>query len=381
MEKMSKKNDHHQIVVLDNEHSSIKSLVLTFWPDFFEHCLYLSQADSKLLAATSPRLLICEKSCFPEALTQYCDEVHVYSKDGPLELLNNVKITVNESLNSENFKILFVNRFNVANQQFTERSQLLEKIMQLNINLAKMVSSLDIQLESIKSMHKKMVPLRSASYKGINLKSKYLAGENTGGEFFDLIEKNKKLYFVCYSCNSYLASSNFIAHFEKLKNIDVITQSTIKHFIAELEEENNDLALKIKRDVQAELLLLEIDQVSFYFSAWQFGHFKFFQAEANLAHLSTLPVSVKKVDDAFFTGRLLPNTKYCIFSPGFTKNWNSYPIESTFSQFFKETSQLSTQEFLNQSVIYLKQFESEDFLKFDLSLIVFEVDKNVLYQI
>jgi len=70
----------------------------------------------------------------------------------------------------------------------------------------------------LKKVHFSHVPLRKHHFNNLKFFSKYLVGESVGGDYFDIEEVDKKIYFFLASFNSYVTSVNFIKSITDIKN-------------------------------------------------------------------------------------------------------------------------------------------------------------------
>ena len=69
-----------------------------------------------------------------------------------------------------------------------------KKMLSVKSSLEERVKNLKGNLELVKEIHSRMVPKREIKVKGIHIKSKFLSGENSGGEFFDFLSRMEKLH-------------------------------------------------------------------------------------------------------------------------------------------------------------------------------------------
>ena len=71
----------------------------------------------------------------------------------------------------------------------------------------------------IKSLHDRLVKVRVDPLKGANLSSKFMAGEKSGGEFFEIIQNDQEIIFLQVGSDSYLVSSIILSEIQHLKTV------------------------------------------------------------------------------------------------------------------------------------------------------------------
>lgn len=100
-----------------------------------------------------------------------------------------------------------------------------------NINELKKV---EMVLNKVHSFH---VPLRIQEFNNFKFFSKYLVGESVGGDFFDIEEVDKKIYFFLASFNSYVTSVNFIKNISDIKQRGGDIYSGIANYISQVKKD------------------------------------------------------------------------------------------------------------------------------------------------
>ena len=69
-------------------------------------------------------------------------------------------------------------------------------------------------------VHQNLVPLRELSSSGVHIKSKYMLGNDVGGEFVDFDKKNHLVTGFLFSTDSYVTSSDLVDLMLDLKRIN-----------------------------------------------------------------------------------------------------------------------------------------------------------------
>src|SRR5690606_24243481 len=119
----------------------------------------------------------------------------------------------------------------------TEKEFLRSQLVRLNAELNDALSNVEIEMLKVKRMYEKAVPRRIDNIKGMSFYSKYAAGENSGGEFFDLFRDKNKVFVMASATTSYLASSTLISLFTSFKQEKSFGQNALKTFLGSIEEE------------------------------------------------------------------------------------------------------------------------------------------------
>lgn len=233
------------------------------------------------------------------------------------------------------------------------------------------------ELERIKKMHSRLVPMRMENFKNFSLVSKFASGLSSGGEFFDLHETSQEVVIVLGSFQSYLATSVIVRSFEEIKKLNKVTEKSLLSFLENFTNDCRDINL-IDRDNYETLQLdiIHIDKRSLFVSGHHFGGSRLFINGQEFLGKNRLCLNENNYERSCFNFLLNRNDKIGYFSSGSVKNFesDSYVIEELLVKY----GNISIKELVNEFMFQLKEKGLERFLKYDTSLIFLEVNSNAI---
>ena len=229
-------------------------------------------------------------------------------------------------------------------------------------NIDSIVSTAIIELERLKSIHEKLVPIREEKFKGLSATSKFGAGESAGGEFFDVLSNDKEVLMLVARSRSYLVSSMIMGQFDELRSIQNFNDERIAKYIENVQAEIEAAELKEEKR-KLDLLFVRIDLKTMKGQVWKTG--------------GSLLLNDGKIvaEDSFTLDR---NSKLMVLSSGLLEN--SPGRESLISTAVEKKSETS-REILNEVFYTLRNEKKGMFFSHDATMLVFEVDKNAILQI
>ncbi|ATH09061.1 hypothetical protein BIY24_14245 [Halobacteriovorax marinus] len=233
-----------------------------------------------------------------------------------------------------------------------EVGQSIEKVMSAAIN----------ELQRVKEIHEKLVPIREESFKGMSATSKFAAGESAGGEFFDIISSDTEMLLLLARSRSYLVSSIVMNQFDELRSNSTFSDEKIDQFIKSLnlEVENS----KVKEDKRKlDILFVRVDLKKMISRVWKSGNCE-------------LLIDGKNMEESEFS--IERGQKLFVLSSGLLEN---APGKVSLLSTVKENVSKSRREILDEVFYNLKKEKSSMFLSHDATMIIFEVNKNAIIQI
>ncbi|PIK13921.1 hypothetical protein [Halobacteriovorax sp. JY17] len=239
----------------------------------------------------------------------------------------------------------------VDSEDLDEVGQSLERVMTAAIN----------ELQRVKEIHEKLVPIREESFKGLMATSKFGAGESSGGEFFDVISTDNEVLLLLARSRSYLISSIIMKQFDELRGSSTFTDSKIDNFIKglNLEVENS----KVKEEKRKlDVLFLRIDLRKMKTRVWKSGN-------------SLLLLNSKEVKESEVS--IERGEKLIILSSGLLDN---PPGKEVILKTANLNVQKSGRELLDEVFYTLKKEKTSMFFSHDATMIIFEVSKNAIIQ-
>lgn len=250
------------------------------------------------------------------------------------------------------------------------------------VHLGKILEQSLLELQRVKKIHEKVVPLRHEKIKGVHLYSKFAAGYASGGEFFDIKKDDHQVVIIVTHAKSYVASSIVLNHFEQFQKIKKVTREVIEDFLEELIDECRELEL-IDRDSPETLQLdmLKLDLRTFEYEGYHFGHGAYFSNGTKLSNENERALNENFFEEAHYEGKLDRGEKLIYASPGTLLNFELKGEKDLLSKIVREQTPNGPREVLNEIFFQLKKKNEEDFLKFDASVIYLEVDSNAFVQV
>jgi hypothetical protein len=250
---------------------------------------------------------------------------------------------------------------NYLSSNFSNDKVNLEK---LSHDLEKVYESTKNELQRIKDLHERFVKVRADKFKGAILTNKFMAGEKSGGEFFEIIHQEQELLFIQVGSASYLLSSLLLAEIEKLK--ETINGSNLENQSVLFQRAICHHAIENKAELNFCIMHLDLKTLQASFSVKGFGHV-FYQGE-----LINFDQPIKL--------NLRPKDRLFLISQGALNNWKLMTILSI-KKFFLDNQTAETSELINEFFFELSRKKSSNFLIHDALLGVLEIEEKLLYQL
>jgi hypothetical protein len=247
--------------------------------------------------------------------------------------------------------------------------------------LNRLVASTLNELQRVKKLHERLVPLRQDHVKGLSVHSKFAAGETSGGEFFDMVKDEQSVLFIASSSRSYVASSIILSHFEVLRGKKQIGVSQMEEFLEALTCELRDLEL-IDRDRfdLVQLVVANVDLKTMRIDGYHFGNFQL-HSLAGGDEGNQYPLNENFFDKARFTRTFQRAEKLVLLSPGVILNANGKLGGMDVAQYVRSQMPNGAKIFLTELFFQLKRDLTREFLQYDASAIFIEVDPHVIVQV
>ncbi len=239
------------------------------------------------------------------------------------------------------------------------------KLDKLANDLDKVYEFTQTQMVKIKELHDRFVKVRVDKLKGLTLTSKFMAGEKSGGEFFEVVQNDQELIFIQVGSDSYLLSSMILSEIEILKEKSPATdlQREAEKFIKIIEhhagENNSELTYCIMN--------LNLKTLQASFSLKGLGHI-YFQNE-----LISFDKPMKL--------KLKPGERLCVVSQGAMKNWEIMNSKLPPKKFLMDNQSLVTKDLIHEFFFELTRNKLGNFLIYDALMAVVEIEESVLYQL
>lgn len=249
---------------------------------------------------------------------------------------------------------------NYINLNFSKGALHLEK---LSKDLDQIEEKTQSQLRGIKELHDRFVKMRIEKIKGAELAIKFMAGERSGGEFFDYIAQDSQMLFIQAGSDSYVMSSLIISAMEdlKIKNGDFYT--TIDSFISELNHHAKEHSAKLSYTIM--ILKLKNLEASIYSQ----GNSKIYYNKEILNVGKSCVI------------RLNRGAKVTFLSEGTLLNWKANHDENKFVNFLNANLEMNNRDYINEIFFELARHKQGMFLYHDALVAMLEISENVLVQL
>lgn len=233
--------------------------------------------------------------------------------------------------------------------------------------------SISSELKRLRDFNERFFPKRKGKTTGLSFVSKYKTGSHSGGDFFDCLESEEKLTFVLLSTNSYLFLGKISKLIGEMKSFSIYG---LEEIIKSVETLRYSFS-KGHRDIDLEMLILEIDKKNLIFSGHAFGGGSVWSStHGSFVDKNSYPVETGFSQRCFFSGSLSRGDSLILLSPGGLRNWKKKWGLKEYSELFKAHG--NGEDFLEE--FFLKIYE-EDLLEYDTSMVFINVDKGGVYEI
>lgn len=268
--------------------------------------------------------------------------------------------------------------FRLALNRYSSVSK--EDLEDVGSNIDELVKYTLEELQRVKKLHEKLVPMRKEEVKGLNLFSKFAAGESSSSEFYDLVKGDQELIILMTNAGSYMVSSMILDHFEELKGLSHFSKDNLLKFVNNLKVELTASSLPDSRK-RLEMMVLRIDLKTLRIEGYNFGGQDLITNKEQYKLGNGSIVTTGDPDSCFFEIRLDRGEKLALLSPGVKSNSNGIIDGRDYVGFVKDQFSSSPKEAMNEIFFQLKRFTKSSFLQDDASIILLEVDSNVIVQV
>ena len=273
--------------------------------------------------------------------------------------------------------------FPMLNQFFSSSTSVEDegqkKMHDMGKKLDELVSNSLTELHRVKKLHEHIVPLRSSKFKGVELFSKYFAGQSSGGDFFDVIESGGSVLLLLASTPSYVFSSvvltNFIQLKERYRGVEQLDEF-LDSCVAEMRSLSGNSIIN-----DFEVLLANIDTSTLQIKGRIFGKIDVISEKARQVESNQFPVDKPFYEKAKFSFELERGERVLILSPGIHKNCDGIINGEEYIRFVQNNMGEQPKNLFNEIFFQLKKDVEGDFLKHDATVILLEVDTNVIHKI
>ncbi len=240
-----------------------------------------------------------------------------------------------------------------------------------------LLNSVD-QLQRVKNIYDKLVPIRTIENKGITFTSKYIAGDSSGGEYFDIIKKTNQTIVLISSSTSYLSSSLLLETFESFRKLENVKEENIEQILNILGKRLEEIASDFSNIA---LMVITIDHLTMEMNTYYLGGFKFLGDDDQFHNITNVFGDFSGRKMQHFSCVLNRKTKVGILSPGIEKNLEEFNTKKDMVDLSSRFLELETKEFLDESFYIQKKNSDSSFVKYDATIVLLEVKNNVISKV
>ncbi len=243
-----------------------------------------------------------------------------------------------------------------------EQKKLQKHMMEFSQELDHVLKSAAEEMARAKKIHEVLIPRRHDEIKGVFFSNRYAAGDGGGGEFYDVLQSNGRVFQILVSSQSYLISSSLLGLLNKHKQKDFDPVAFLKDADAEIGVING--AKKKKSEV--EVLVLDLDTSKLTLTLHGKGKAEFYSQKNG-------PVQVQE------SYQLEKGENLIVFSPGFLFNWKeTHKVDVST---YLKNQPLKSNDILSELFFQLKMDKESPFLKRDATVAMMEVKRHGIHQV
>lgn len=298
------------------------------------------------------------------------------SSDAPIHGLTQNTVSI---LDVNSPKDLVQNQINFIESNLKNHEVLKSQLISLSRELSETMEDVGSQLLRVKKVYEQKAPKRLENFKGFTIYSKYAAGEDMGGEFFDIFAKENKIFMLMSASSSYIASSSILEYFSELKGQAEITVENEINFIDRVKDELEQINENKKKPVEAQLITCILDINTLNITGHVFGNFQVMSSNLKREVTRNNPLS-GKIENSAFELQLERGERLLLNSPGFINNWDMSRPEFMIEELVSN-KQIKALDVLDEVYFQLKKESKTGFLSHDASSLILEVQSNVMLQV
>ena len=238
-------------------------------------------------------------------------------------------------------------------------------LQKLADELEKIFDFTSSELIRVKDLHDRLVKVRLDKYKGVSLHSKFMAGEKSGGEFFEVIQNESDFFFLQFGSDSYLTTSLILAEMEWLKEEKQSegTDESLEKFKNKL----NTISSENKTSISYCLMNLKSKNLNAHLELRGLGYLYF----NNEIHHFNQAIDLK----------FRPGQRMVLLSEGAMKNWEILNPHKTLKEFFHHNQDKDSKDLITEFFFELSRNKKGSFLIYDAFAAIIEIDPNTIYAV
>lgn len=220
------------------------------------------------------------------------------------------------------------------------------------------------ELTRVKDLHDRFVKVRIDKLKGMTLTSKFMAGEKSGGEFFEILQNDHEVVFIQAGSDSYIMSSMLLGEIETLKE-KAVTGSLQTHSEQFLKVINHHAS---ENKAELSYCLMSINLKNLHASFNIKGQAHLFYENEWISFDQPMQLKLK------------PKQRLCLISDGAFKNWTILS-KKQIENFFRSNTSMPTRDLINEFFFEVSRNKTGNFLVYDALMASVDVEEKVIYQV
>jgi len=230
------------------------------------------------------------------------------------------------------------------------------------------------QLQRVKGLHEKVVPVRQENIRGLQVNSRFCAGTSSGGEFFDFFKVGSSIWLFSINASSYITIGSFLSLIDSWKQNSNLTKD---HILQVLESQKGDFT--------------GIGDMSFFFAKVDLGSYEVEAVNIGSHELIGKDKIIISRNDQSYPDNLIEVKEYkykiergeqlVLLSPGFFKNTSDMLGNNNYYQFIKSNWSEASDMIQELTFQSKKKYNDLDFMPFDQTILTLGVDKNAIAKI
>ena len=230
------------------------------------------------------------------------------------------------------------------------------------------------QLQRVKGLHEKVVPVRNESVRGLQINSRFCAGTSSGGEFFDFFKLGSSLWLFSINASSYITIGSFLSLIDNWKTNTGLTK---EHVLQVLESQKKDFSGL----GDMSFFVAKIDLSSFDMDVINIGSHELIGKEKIIISRNdqSYPDNMVEIKESHY--KLDRGEQLVLLSPGFFKNSSEMIGTSNYYQFIKTNWSAGSDIIQELTFQSKKKYNDLDFMPFDQTILTIGVDKNAIAKI